>query len=107
MKKFVIGAAFAIFGLSMVNAQAVENSFCNMEYEKAYNIMKLRQYGTEKAVVESVIYTESGQIMVELAYDKEIVPDRVKPIVMKTFANRFKIICEQSFAESKQKSIAF
>lgn len=101
MKKFVVGVvgvAVAIVGLAMTNAHGAEKTFCENQYELAHGIMNLRQSHTAKSIVESVVYTESTQAIVDAAYAKVIVPEKAKPIVIKRFAQDVQAICEEAYA---------
>lgn len=95
MKKY-FGIAMVMLGLSVTQAQASEElpTMCESSWTLAFNVMKMRQDNASKSLVESVIYSDAGQSIVDNAYKKAIVPENMRLVVAKSFADNVRGSCE-------------
>lgn len=102
----LVGVALTVVGLAVTQAQGSEQpSVCESSWTLAYNVMKMRQDDTPKAIVESVIYTDFGQEVVDKAYGKAIVPANARRLVSKHYADVVQHECEVA-QEKSGKTVA-
>lgn len=95
---FFSAIVFAV-GLSMSNAYGSEE-VCVSQQSLAENAMKLRQGGVDRSVVDTVVYSESGQAIVTMAYERAIVPENVKQYAVSGFASHIYSLCKSAWAEA-------
>lgn len=113
MKKRIIGlvgVALTVMGLSVNQAQGA-TAECKAHYDLAYNVMKLRQDNAPRELVESVVNSDDGMLIIDKAYRKAIVPQQHRQTVSRTYAEHVMVACERSRMVYRQppevRSLAF
>lgn len=104
MKKMITALVIAM-GMS-ASAYAIDPARCIDDAGLATSVMEMRQKGVEKDVVASVIYTETGLGIIDWAYDKAIVADHAKPLVVQKFSEAVYSTCMKYVLDSNKKSFA-
>ena len=113
IKNVVLGFAGVIAlvtGLSVSTAYGGQQAYtpnpnCVASHGIATDVMRLRQQGVERQVVESVLYSEMGLAISEMAFAKPIVNKEMKQTVVKAFAEYVFLVCENTLNPQAQDKV--
>lgn len=107
MKNYFVGLISTLtIAAGLTIAHAEESTMCAQHRELAKQIMIFRQSGDSRAMLDALIYSETGQAIADMAYDRGIVPRAVKTDAVIAFGNFVEGLCLKNTQSDESKGVA-
>lgn len=107
MKKVIAALTMVLASTSFtVHAVSDKQLMCDYNTSNAGEIMKMRQQGVPRDIVQAIVVTDLTQLLLDEAYNSPIVPKDERQKFIADFKQTHKNLCEEAIKSLKEKEIA-